>query len=615
MDYFFYSVSVTYFSSSKGSTLSQLSKETSPPPSYTKGKWKPPTPLEEKTMTVPEPVTQSFGKGKWHSSQGKLLKNSATVLEESPFRKSSGTVQYWCGSCNRRLASKIVYERHLKSELHFKRTLHERDFEDCSQLAPHAFKKRKRVRKTGTCTEVVTAVKKRARKKLFIRCEVCCSRVNTNLIGKHLISHYHCRKGDITRSEAKSMVLDNIHDIVLQSPFQCACCKFYCNTQSEFLNHWISQSHTTSSGSGGFFWCTFCNYQAFENTDMLSHLTSEEHKEVIAVINRSVPIIIKKINPIDCPTCGEQFLLNVQLRQHCRDNNHVYPNPQSSVYNCKTCNRYFKSAAALAKHQRQKHKRNVFACSVCSLKFESASDARLHRRSSEHRYAVLSKKNKELGAKPQKRRCEHCLNEFDNFVELKMHLKEKHAEYGPRYNILVDTLETLLILFVYRCPHCGKSFTLPQELTVHIRTKSCSFSDDLPKSELSCNQCPFTSSSASELMFHKVLHTDPVMIYPSEEDAGSSKQRPVYQYRCPVCEKLYSKASLRCHIRIHTSERPYVCSECNAGFVRKNNWILHMKNHKVEGGEKKHKEKIRQKVLEGQRPFLCSTCGASFKRK
>lgn len=415
------------------STFSTESKETSPPASYTKGKWKPPTPLEEKTLSIPERVPQSFSKGKWHPSQGKLLKNSATIIEQSPFRKSSGTVQYWCGSCNRRLASKIVYERHLKSELHFKRTLHERDFEDSSELTPHTLKERKRIRKSTACLEVSNPIRKRVRQKLFIKCDVCRSRVNRNLIGKHLISHYHCRKGDITGSQAHRMVLDNIYEIVLQSPFQCAGCKFYCNTESEFLRHWSSAGHVTSSGSGGFFWCTFCNVQASENDGMLTHLTSTEHKEVVAVINRSVPIVIKKINPIECPSCGQHFLLNVQLRQHCRENDHLFPSPQNPVHSCKTCDKYFKSSVSLAKHQRQKHKRSVFACSVCALKFQNAAEAKQHRKSSEHRYAVLSRNNAKLGVKPPKRKCEHCVEEFDDFLELKKHLKEKHAEHGSRY--------------------------------------------------------------------------------------------------------------------------------------------------------------------------------------
>lgn len=433
-----FSLSETYFpppTHTKGkwsSTFPTVSKETSPPSSYTKGKWKPPTPLEEKSR-----VSQTFSKGKWNPSQGKLLKNTATVIEESPFRKSSGTVQYWCGSCNRRLASKVVYERHLKSELHFKRTLHDRDFEESSvsEVALQTIKERKRARKTKAplSLEISSTAKKRTRQKLFIKCEVCRSRVNRNLIGKHLISHYHCRKGDISCAQAQAMVLDNIYEIVLQSPFQCAACKFYCNTEKEFLNHWSSPSHLTSIGSGGFFWCTFCNVKAIENDDMLTHLNSKEHKEVVSVINRSVPIAIKKINPIECPTCGQQFLLNVQLRQHCRDVDHSYPSSRNPLYTCRTCDKYFKSSVSLTKHQRQKHKRSVFSCSVCDLKFQNAAEAKRHRKSSEHRYAILSRNNAKLGLKPAKRKCAHCGEEFDDFLELKKHLKDKHEEFGPRY--------------------------------------------------------------------------------------------------------------------------------------------------------------------------------------
>lgn len=162
----------------------------------------------------------------------------------------------------------------------------------------------------------------------------------------------------------------------------------------------------------------------------------------------------------------------------------------------------------------------------------------------------------------------------------------------------------------FSCPKCGISFTVPQDLTVHVRTKACVFSQSTPKSDLLCSQCPFSSNSRSEFLFHKALHTDPHLVYPNDE-AHSSKKRPIHQYRCPVCDKFFAKASLRYHIRVHTSERPYVCTTCNAGFVRKNNWILHTKNHK----EKDVLRKKKINVVEGGRPFLCSTCGASFNRK
>lgn len=374
-------------------------------------------------------------------------------------RKSSGAIQYWCGPCNRRLASKIVYERHLKSELHFKRTLHDTDFEDTVESAPRfqrTAKEKNEIIESSQKEE--TNKKKRVRRKVFIKCEVCRSRVNKKMVGKHLISHYHCRKGNTTSLEAQKMVLENIHDIILQSPFQCSLCKFYCNTQSEFLAHWKSDLHTTnSSGTKGFFLCSFCDYQTTKNDEMYSHLTSNEHEEVVAVINRSVPIQIKRINPVECGTCKEQFVLNIQLRKHCEEVDHVFTGRKVDEYSCKSCDRYFRSSASLAKHQRRKHRKKVYVCGVCSVSFDKPEEVVKHRRSNEHRYACLEKKKQKLGEQRHPRSCDYCSEKFGDFLALKGHLKEKHPEYAIRY------LSPLLLL-VYRLFRSWQFFQLP-----HVR--------------------------------------------------------------------------------------------------------------------------------------------------
>lgn len=354
-----------------------------------------------------------------HSKQGK--------------RQLISPTQYWCGPCNRRLASKIVYERHLRSDLHLKRTLHDTEFEDTIETAPRFQTERVTIAKEPDAKKEETTKRKRHRKKIFIKCEVCRSRVNQKMLGKHLISHYHCRKGDITLPEAQNMVLENIHDIVLQSPFQCAACKFYCNTQEEFLAHWKSEFHKNKISDGnGFFLCSFCNYQALANEEMLAHLTSSEHDEVVAVINRSVPIQIKRIVPVECETCKEQFVLNIQLRKHCEEAGHIFTGRKTDQHNCKVCNRYFRSFASLAKHERRKHQRKVYVCGICSVSFDSASDIVKHRRSADHRYVYLEKKRQKLGTEETPRKCNHCSEVFSGFSVLKAHLKEKHPEHAVR---------------------------------------------------------------------------------------------------------------------------------------------------------------------------------------
>nr|XP_022917746.1 zinc finger protein 62 [Onthophagus taurus] len=545
--------------------------EIAPPPTHTKGKWKP-----TKTIGDKDKIKNSF------------------------LRKSSGRVQYWCGSCNRRLASKIVYERHLKSELHLKRS--QQEFDDLSHLNTTAKELRpteqeRDLRKdhwshTGELGDNRdgTKIAKRTRRRTFLKCGVCRSRVHTQMMGKHLISHYHCRKGDITLPAAREMVLENIHSIVLQSPYQCATCSFYCNTQVDFLRHWCSLEHEASACKfPGTFSCAFCKFQTPDNKRMLEHLLSAEHKEVISVINRSVPIVIKKLNYVACQTCDVKFLLNIQLRKHCEREKHPYANTASDAYqnrnNCDKCDHVFKSKVALQRHKKRVHQDSFNFCSVCNLTFSNIFDAKRHRSSTQHRIALQSSKRNSSTGKDPKKKCIYCEDILDNIIELRNHLSEKHPEHN------------------YSCSMCGKSFVIAQDLTVHLRNKSCSYSYQ-DKNTKTCDVCLFSTTSESELIFHKVLHTKPIIV----ED---TKKGSVEKYKCPLCEKISSKGSLRCHIRLHTKERPFTCKTCLVSFVRKSNWLHHTKKC---GIEKDTVTKLRKKK-DDSTIFLCSTCGMSFKRR
>jgi hypothetical protein len=51
---------------------------------------------------------------------------------------------------------------------------------------------------------------------------------------------------------------------------------------------------------------------------MLGHLTSEDHSEIVGVINRSVPIVIRRCQLQTCPVCSERFRLKFSLRVHMK---------------------------------------------------------------------------------------------------------------------------------------------------------------------------------------------------------------------------------------------------------------------------------------------------------
>ena len=110
-------------SDSHGRRLSNSSLSRGPPPGHTRGKW-----IPGKHLRLGE-----LG-GSGHSGSS----GADNITHVPPLRKLGSTVQYWCGPCNRRLSSRTLYERHLLSELHFKRTIKERQLEEgLDQIVTH----------------------------------------------------------------------------------------------------------------------------------------------------------------------------------------------------------------------------------------------------------------------------------------------------------------------------------------------------------------------------------------------------------------------------------------------------------------------------------------------
>jgi rubrerythrin len=98
----------------------------------------------------------------------------------------------------------------------------------------------------------------------------------------------------------------------------------------------------------------------------------------------------------------------------------------------------------------------------------------------------------------------------------------------------------------------------------------------------------------------------------------------IARYQCPLCTRVFRKASLRCHLRTHTQERPFVCKFCYRGFGHRSSMISHVKQeHRGETGyvcdvctfrtaNKASMDRHRLIHTQRNKPFLCAVCGANF---
>lgn len=506
------------------STDSDDSEPAVPPKNYARGKWKPGTRIvnnygEKWKSDVEDTVTfhenessnednldksleiddtqhppSTHTKGKWipgSKSGGASFKRLEFKEEKIDAKNDS----FWCKVCNRTLATRAIFERHLKTNLHKKRTKNENELEGAGESLPlrninelsahfeQTLKEKSAV--TGENTEIIeieseilnrattsTPItrqqhahddvdfddynqddddgniycalkskgsdekmeKKKFRSRTKITCEECDIKLPVHLFGKHLISHFHYRKM-LQNPNTFDSVLNNFHKIVIHLPFQCKPCKFYFNTREQFTRHWNSIEHTelVSKLVGGKFLCSFCKFECEADGEMTAHLEHSEHQQVVTLINRSKPFVVRYISLILCKFCRKEFRYNIQLLQHLKSCKSK--SEEKFIFDgytkCNICDKTFQSALTLQKHKVRNHKISIFFCSECNMTFNSAAEAKKHRRTNLHKAISLRRRR----------------NKISNDVEATKCLKKKICPYCKQEQLDVIELKEHILTF------------------------------------------------------------------------------------------------------------------------------------------------------------------------
>lgn len=181
---------------------------------------------------------------------------------------------------------------------------------------------------------------------------------------------------------------------------------------------------------------------------MEEHLTSSGHRELIAMMNGSVPIVVGRQTFLTCKTCNQRFRYNMQLRIHARVTGHngnvTATDEYQSRISCGQCSQIVRSLVGLQRHQLSCHGRKAeiddddpeviaersapYFCSFCIMNFTTARQAVLHRRTSSHKEIVKAQKISAANSSSVSRNCPHCEVTHSSLRQHKEHLLQQHPE-------------------------------------------------------------------------------------------------------------------------------------------------------------------------------------------
>ena len=419
-----------------------------------------------------------------------------------------------------------------------------------------------------------------ARAGQLVECGSCGAAVSRPQYGKHLVSHYHYHRS-LGHPDNLDIILNNIRDIVTQSPFQCQPCRFYCNWHADLLHHYQQEEHSQE----GQFWCQVCMKIIKDQKTLVSHLNSFNHTELVSVINRSVPVIIKQISLVSCKICHREFRFNLGLKKHMKisHNQQDFELENQKKFYCDYCDYFSYKGSSVKTHSFLVHpnRKLKFDCHTCKQQFLSKETVKAHRNSKTHK--VNSQLRREITDEVN---CSYCSEWFLDYENLQNHLQSQHLKDLPQ------------------CHLCGKIFNFHSELTLHFKldcqTESVIATTGL-SAEYSCAQCPFSSSREKTLRLHesyKHSRSDDttvttkcpfcfVPIYTQLMTDHIETHHGQY-FKCPACHRYFNcETKLSEHRTACKKATEFRCSECSYKGASQILLNLHFKRQHSNNPEKK----------------------------
>eukprot|EP00457_Paulinella_chromatophora_P004638 gb/GEZN01004650.1/.p1 GENE.gb/GEZN01004650.1/~~gb/GEZN01004650.1/.p1 ORF type:complete len:603 (-),score=42.05 gb/GEZN01004650.1/:14-1822(-) len=312
----------------------------------------------------------------------------------------------------------------------------------------------------------------------FYQCAECDLVVpDSGSLTRHIRTHtsYLCALCEKTFLEA-SLLDRHLKTHTTERPYQCFECGLI------FSKAGALQAHVRTHFGDEPYACTVCN-KSFGRAFLLEH-HMRTHTGA---------------KPYQCGQCGKTFSQVSNLQVHIRTHTGEKP------FSCSFCNKSFTQAASLQNHQRIHTGEKPYSCPICGRKFSISSNVKEHMRV-------------HTGEKPFS--CPECNNTFSTSRNQKEHMRI-HSGEKP-----------------FNCSHCGMKFAIQKTLQTHLRSHR-KFEENQRSAQTVKNRahpCPHCEKSFSRLQ--------DLTVHGKREHAGRKL------YLCPYCnQSFYMSIDLRRHLR------------------------------------------------------------------
>ncbi|XP_035457355.1 zinc finger protein ZFP2-like isoform X1 [Spodoptera frugiperda] len=293
--------------------------------------------------------------------------------------------------------------------------------------------------------------------------------------------------------------------------------------------------------------------------------------------------------PTNCKICKEAITSASHLHAHWKQRHNI-------MMRCKYCGDISRNKGELKKHLNRTHTK-IYTCDKCALEFPTLRIFREHYKNvhevfecdyCQKQFKVKLRLEAHIKRLHFPLSCSICKKNYRNFSKYTLHMKHYHPELAP---IKINTKIKLTSKELRYCVECDKQFASVYLYKQHVKwsTKHT----PRPKVSVPCPVCNKMFSKASYRNNHyRLFHTNKTKHYCDICDkyfaTGFGKRThfaSVHQKIpkpkdkiCDLCGRgFHTNRVLTHHRRTHTGERPYKCGYCPAAFAQKYAMTTHQK--------------------------------------